>query len=364
MRKFYLFGSSNVKRSVILMALAAGTFHGAQAQCNNTPNAGPCTGGNVTANFNSSSAQFSSSEFTYDATNGYFIVNSNQNTTNTISSGVFSYNGGTGATVGFTWSGLADPATIQNITISIVNAGTGVPYISCTRLPNSFVAPNQACVTFGGLSIGAGTPIRYVISFRTDGGAASAGTIIFDNFANGGAATPLPVKLDNFDAAKEGNGIKLTWRTDEESGVAVYQVQRSTDGVNFSTIGTVTAEGRKSYSYLDLLPSSGSNFYRLRIMDVDNSVKISHVVSLRSKVAMTIEAYPNPVRDRMVVQHPKAVSGTRLQLVSLTGQVLRDVAVPVNAVVTPMEVTGLSNGTYYVVFRSGAESFSQRITKQ
>ena len=112
------------------------------------------------------------------------------------------------------------------------------------------------------------------------------------------------------------------------------------------------------------MPASGNNFYRLRIVDVDNATKISHIVSLKSKLAKGIEAYPNPVRDRMVVQHPKAVSGTRLQLISLTGQVLREVQVPANAVVTPIEVTGLSNGTYYIVFRSGSESFSQRITKQ
>lgn len=364
MRKFYLLKSKNVKRSLVMMALAAGTFQGVQAQCTNTPNAGPCTGGNVTANFNSNSAQFTSSSFTYDATNGYFIVNAGMNNNYSISSGVFKWNGGTGATVGFTWGGLADPATLDGITISIVNAGTGVPYISCTKLPNTFVGANQACVTFGGLSIGAGTQIRYVISFSTDNGNPSAGTIIFDNFANGGAATPLPVKLDNFDAAKEGAGVKLTWKTDQEAGVAVYEVQRSNDGANFSTIGTVIAEGKKQYSYLDVMPASGSNFYRLRILDIDNSAKISHIVSLKSKVAMTIEAYPNPVRDRMVVQHPKAISGTRLQLISLTGQVLRDIAVPANAVVTPMEVIGLSKGTYYVVFRSGAESFSQRITKQ
>jgi Secretion system C-terminal sorting domain len=360
MRKFYLLGSKNVKRSLVLMALAVGSLQGLQAQCTNTPSAGPCTGGNVSQTFTDDNGDFTSAQFAYSAATDNFSVNAGGNSANTITSGVYTFNGGTGTLVGFTFTGTA---SLDDITISIVDANTATTYVSCTKTPGSFVGANQACVTLP-LSVAAGTQFRYVIRFQVKNGAGNAGTIVFDNFANGGQATSLPVKLDNFDAAKDGGGVKLSWKASEEAGVAVYQVQRSADGVNFSTIGIVSAENKKSYTYTDVLPSSGNNFYRLRIVDVDNAVKISHIVSLKSKVSMAIEAYPNPVRDRMVVQHPKAISGTGLQLVSLTGQVLKDVQVPVNAVVTPMEVSGLSNGTYYIVFRSGSESFSQRITKQ
>jgi hypothetical protein len=198
----------------------------------------------------------------------------------------------------------------------------------------------------------------------TVNGSSGDGTVVFDNFANGGSAAALPAKLDNFEAANDGSGVKLSWKAAEESGVVSYEVQRSTNGVSFQTIGVIPAESKKSYTYLDVLPTSSSNFYRLRIVDVDQSAKLSHIVSVKSKVSKAIEAYPNPVRDRMIVQHPKAVTGTRLQIVNLTGQVVRDLQVPTNAVVTPVDVTGLSNGTYYIVFRSGSESFSQRITKQ
>lgn len=362
MRKFYLFGSHNVKRSLVLMAFATSTFYGAQAQCTNTT-ANACTGANVNQNFNAEDGGFTSSQFVYSGANGNFAITSPVaagGSVNTITSGIYKARGGTGTLLGFSFTGTA---SLDDVTVRITDAAGTTTYVSCTQVIGATAAANQFCATLP-LNVGAGTEIRYQVSFRVKNGNGNAGTIIFDNFANGGQAIALPVKLDNFEAAKEGTGVKLSWKATEESGVAVYQVQRSTDGVNFSTIGTVQAERRAAYSFLDVMPTTGSNFYRLRIVDVDNAVKISHVVSLRSKVALTIEAYPNPVRDRMVVQHPKAVSGTRLQLVSLTGQVLRDVAVPVNAVVTPMEVTGLSNGTYYVVFRSGAESFSQRITKQ
>jgi len=195
-------------------------------------------------------------------------------------------------------------------------------------------------------------------------GSSGDGIVVFDNFANGGSAAPLPVKLDNFEAAKDGGGIKLTWTAATEAGVLNYEIQRSVDGINFQTIGSVKGENKRTYSYVDALPVATNNFYRLRIVDLDNTARISHVVSIKSKVTSTIEVYPNPVRNTTVVQHPKAINGSRMQVVNLTGQVLMDMQIAANTVVTPLNLTGLKSGTYYVVFRSGAETTSQRVTKQ
>ena len=363
MRKFYLLGSKNVKGSLILMALAVGTAQGLQAQTCTNVTAGACQGSNVSANFNTNSAGFTPGSFTYNSGAGNFQrANSVKNSSYVITSGLFRLPANsTGGTIGFSAAGTTG-TPLDNVTVRVLSSTNTVLY-TCTA---SFQAANQICVTYTISPIATARDVKFEFTLNTVNGAAGDNqTIIFDNFALGAAgAAPLPVKLDNFDAAKEGAGVKLSWKASEEAGVATYQVQRSADGINFSTIGSVSADGKKSYTYLDVVPTSGNNFYRLRILDVDNSAKVSHIVSLKSKVAMAIEAYPNPVRDRMVVQHPKAISGTRLQLISLSGQVLRDVQVPANAVVTPMDVTGLSNGTYYIMFRSGSESFSQRITKQ
>ena len=156
----------------------------------------------------------------------------------------------------------------------------------------------------------------------------------------------------------------MRWTSSEETGVARYEIQRSVNGVNFQTIAAVNAEAKRTYTYVDALPTSTSNFYRLRIVDLDNSVRISHIVSVKSKVGKNIEVYPNPVRSTMVVQHPKAISGSRLQVVNLTGQVLKDLQIAPNTVVTSLDLTGMSNGSYYIIFRSGSENYTQRITKQ
>lgn len=360
MSKLYLLGNKTV-RSLVIMAVAAGSYQSLQAQtCSNAPSAGPCTGGNVTENFNSNSGTFTSANFTYNAGGGNFQVNpAARNNSYTITSGVYTLNA-SGGNMGFSLAGTT--SGINGVTLRILNASTNAVLFTCNQTAANFVTANQTCVQFSGLTAGTQVKFQYVVT--TVNGSAGDGIVTFDNFSDGGAAAALPVKLDNFEAANDGSGIKLSWKTSEEAGVARYEIQRSANGVNFQTIGIVSAESKKAYSYLDVLPSSANNFYRLRIVDLDNSARISHIISVKSKMSVGIEAYPNPVRDRLVVQHPKAVMGTRLQVINLTGQVLRDVQVPANAVVTPLEVNGLSNGTYYIVFRSGSESFSQRITKQ
>jgi Secretion system C-terminal sorting domain len=350
MRKVYLF-----------FAIACLTYQGSQAQtCTNAPSAAPCTGGNVTANFTANNGNFSSATFAYSSGTGDWRRNpAVRNTEYTLSSGVYTQNS-TGGNLGFSLTGTT--AGLDDVTIIIRDANTNAVLFMCTQLATNFVAANQVCIQYSGLTVG--SAVRYEFIFDTQNGASGDGIIVFDNFANGGSAIPLPVKLDNFEAAKDGSGVRLTWKTATEDAVARYEVQRSTDGINFQTIGAVTAENKKTYSYTDAMPSSSNNFYRLRIIDVDNAFKISHIVSIRSKVSMSIEAYPNPVRDRMIVQHPKAVTGTRMQVMNLNGQVLKDIQLPANAVATPVDLTGFRSGTYYIVFRSGAETFSQRITKQ
>ena len=359
MSKFYLLGNTKaIRSSLVLMAIAAGSYQSLHAQtCTNAANVNQCTGGNITQNFNSNNGAFTSTNFTYNAVGGNWQKTPTvKGNSYVITSGVYHVTS-TGGSLGFSTAGTT--GGLNTLQVRVLTAG-GTQISSCTP---SFISANQVCVTFSVPS----NPIDVKFEFTFNAANGSSGdnqTFVFDNFAIGAAGLPLPVKLDNFAADKDASGIKLSWRAAEESGVARYEVQRSSDGVNFQTIGIVSAESKKAYSYLDVLPSSANNFYRLKIVDLDNTARISHVVSVKSKLSVGIEAYPNPVRDRLIVQHPKAVMGTRLQIINLTGQVLKDVQVPANAVVTPMDFTGLSNGTYYLVFRSGSESFSQRVTKQ
>ncbi|HEY1201766.1 MAG TPA: FG-GAP-like repeat-containing protein, partial [Niastella sp.] len=68
--------------------------------------------------------------------------------------------------------------------------------------------------------------------------------------------TSLPVNLISFKAAwlSKGKSAQLTFVTDNESDVCCYHIQKSSDGVNFTTIGTVASKNatvQTTYGFTD-----------------------------------------------------------------------------------------------------------------
>ena len=112
-------------------------------------------------------------------------------------------------------------------------------------------------------------------------------------------ATPLPVELLAFTAAPEGAAVRLAWITASEKNSASFEVQRSTDGRIFATIGTVAAAGqstaRRSYDLVDAqLPAGATTlYYRLRQLDTDGTATLSPV-RVVSMAAALLSVYPNP----------------------------------------------------------------------
>jgi len=117
-----------------------------------------------------------------------------------------------------------------------------------------------------------------------------------------GTALPLPVVLTAFTATLAGPGaVRLAWATASEVSSARFEVQRSADGVAYTTIGSLAAAGTSltphAYAYPDAgLPAGASRlYYRLRQVDQDGTAAYSPVrpVALTGAAA-GLSLYPNP----------------------------------------------------------------------
>ncbi len=91
--------------------------------------------------------------------------------------------------------------------------------------------------------------------------------------------TTLDHSLTSFTAQAQGGGVQLNWSTAFEMNGVSYNITRSDDAVNFTTIGTVTATGSSSttasYSFTDATPLTGVNFYRLELVHTSGPVEKS-----------------------------------------------------------------------------------------
>ena len=103
------------------------------------------------------------------------------------------------------------------------------------------------------------------------------------------SGTPdLRPQLTAFTAVETSKTVSLNWSTSSEKSSSYFIVERSRDGVQFDSVGAVTALGRfdlpTAYEFVDLMPVAHSKYYRLRIVELDGTQdywKVYKVASVR-----------------------------------------------------------------------------------
>ena len=72
----------------------------------------------------------------------------------------------------------------------------------------------------------------------------------------------------------------VTWDVDQENS-KIFNVQRSSTGKEFETIGSVIPkeDGVRKYTYTDNQPNEGNNYYRIQEVDKDGTKNNSKVIS-------------------------------------------------------------------------------------
>lgn len=168
---------------------------------------------------------------------------------------------------------------------------------------------------------------------------------------------PLPVKFVGFTLTRKNNDVLVQWSTSQEVDADMYNVERSIDGENWSTIAYVAAVGNSSnvnnYSFTDKNISPKTVYYRVKEVDVDGKFVYTPVKSIKAD-ATTFTIGIASVQNKILLQFPKEVKGNIVvRFVSLNGQVLDQQTInnPVGQVVLNSKHTGnyiiisLSNGT-------------------
>lgn len=136
-------------------------------------------------------------------------------------------------------------------------------------------------------------------------------------------SSTLPITISSFTVNIEGCGVRLNWKAESSENFSRFIVERSNDGRNFRAIGTIIFDPQKQiYKFDDVDPGNGYWFYRLRLVDLDGSIKYSKIVSAgvncSSKEMLVV--YPNPLADNIYIRSSKPVQ--RVQLYSISGQIV------------------------------------------
>jgi hypothetical protein len=128
--------------------------------------------------------------------------------------------------------------------------------------------------------------------------------------------SPLPVKLSSFNAIGLQNQVNLNWITASEINSQNFEVERSVDGVNFTSVATVAAKGQSArsttYQTIDRnLPASNVLYYRIKSVSISGGFEYSPVqrVSLRN---INLSISPNPANSLLYINSNNLIQHAEL----------------------------------------------------
>ena len=163
----------------------------------------------------------------------------------------------------------------------------------------------------------------------------------------------LPVRWVSFEGRLDDQRrAVLTWKT-EETNVLHYEVERSVDAKEFHATGTVTAGGTGSgqYSHTDPAAVSGRIYYRIRQVDLDGTFSYSRIISLAAEGQNKLFAYPNPAKDRTMIELGPEYIGSKVRLLSPAGTVMQQAIVTERAI--SISLHGYAAGIYLLQTSDG-----------
>jgi hypothetical protein len=123
--------------------------------------------------------------------------------------------------------------------------------------------------------------------------------------------------------------VQLDWQTTSESGNRGFGIERSTDGMAFTTIGFVRGRGSAStaaaYTFSDPKPVQGIGYYRLKQTDLDGNFRYSHVEQvLPGSSAGQLVLHGNPVgTEALLVFTAGSSRKLLLRITDAKGQLVR-----------------------------------------
>ena len=143
---------------------------------------------------------------------------------------------------------------------------------------------------------------------------------------NSPAYTVMPLTLTAWEGNKDGSKVILKWALAENELAAQFEVQRSTDGINFSTTGLIfTTEifGNESYSFSEKNSAEGKTMYRLKMIEKSSKIAYSKTLLFNSKndkQQNVLQIIGNPVKDKLTLSYQASHSiETKLAIYNTMG---------------------------------------------
>jgi len=265
-----------------------------------------------------------------------------------LTTGVFTGSGGNQA--------LAFTPTAENATNNFMDNKTGWEQIS-----GSFYASGgEQFLTIGNFKDDAN------INYYNVGSGTSSGSYLYVDDVSLVTTVILPVELISFNAECNENSVHLDWSTASEINNDYFTIERSTDAMNFETIGTVNGNGNSNtvlnYTWTDDNPANGTAYYRLKQTDFNDAYEYHGIRTLSCEQGGNISVYPNPFEKNFTVQ--LSSNTTYPVTVEVMDRFGRKVHIQkLETSITKIDLNSLPSNIYFVKVMNETTQIVERIIK-
>ncbi len=185
----------------------------------------------------------------------------------------------------------------------------------------------------------------------------------------------IPVKLEYLRGSKQGDGHLLEWKVNcVNTQYATMEIEHSTDAIHFTTQFKTQASAIRclqAFSYLNAQPTTGWNYYRLKMTDEHSILAYSNVVAvLANGTGVKIfQVGSNPVRDGILHLNLMAAEKQNIALIitDLSGRQISKENCQLNrgSTIYLLNVKALSKGYYllYGITKEGKTSLATFINQ-
>lgn len=158
----------------------------------------------------------------------------------------------------------------------------------------------------------------------------------------------LPIRLTSLSGVCSGSEAVLRWTAEDETGLEKYVIEKSNNGLDFYTVGTVNpthTSGSHHYNYSLSLSDAGSDHYfRIKELSSNNDYAISEIIFADCSIDETV-IYPSETSDLFTLKSSKGIQA--FSLFDLAGRLIRQEKAE-NRKLYVVDVSEFSAGTYIV----------------
>lgn len=296
-------------------------------------------------------------------------IDANGNNLGTVSGTLYKNNGAVRTSSGGT------PYLDRSITITVQNQPSGNVnvrlYLTAAELAALAAAPASGVSDINSLSVYKNTDANgaaltaaptVVTPTRASFGSnyvVTASISSFSTFYFAGASMVLPADALVLSGRFLSPDVALQWETETEKNTARFIIEKSSNGRQFNSIGTIAAAGnttiKTNYSYTDVdaaTDAATALYYRIKLVDLNGTYRYSNVITVTlPSFTGTVTVAPNPVRTQLNAQ-VVAVTDTKAawRILDNTGRVIEkgDTQLKKGNNQLQVNVNKLGAGSYYL----------------